>query len=662
MLLSFGIIKDMSHILPYKKELLSSKYTAIFIIIAVSIAVYLNTLSNGFVYDDVDQVLNNHWIKDVNYIREIFFSDAWGFKEEGISNYYRPVMHLIYMAEYHAFNLKSWGFHLINIIFHAGVTILVFFIASMFVNKGFSLIAAILFAAHPIHTEAVAWVGGIPELSFTFFFLFSFYLYAIRDILGRRGIILSLISFLFAALCKETALILPLLLFIYDYSMKGKNIRSLQFFLNNIKSYIPYIILAVLYFILRTYAVGGFIPLRRHPELSTYQYIINIFPLFIQYLEKLILPINLNAFYVLHPLSSILEWKGIITFVLAILFINLFRRTNGAAFFSLSWMLITLLPVLYIPALGENTFAERYLYLPSVGFVMLLSIAIEKVNQFKIAKQFTGVIIVLILTIMVGLYSIGTIKRNHIWRDDYSLWLDTVKKSSDGYIPHNNLGLAYYNKGLVDKAIEHYQIALKLRPNFAEAFNNLGIAYQIRGLLDKAIEHYLTAIILRPDFPEPLYNLGTAYYNKGILDKAIEYYKLALKQRPDHPETHFNLANTLYDKGLADKAAEHYKIALRLKPDYPYIQNNVGLAYYNRKMIEKAIEHYQLALRLRPDFPEAHYNLGLAYYNSGFIEKAIEHYQLALKLQPDFSKAQKELDRILRRRAAKINNERPEFH
>ncbi|MCR4284939.1 MAG: hypothetical protein NUV97_02745, partial [archaeon] len=345
-----------------------------------------------------------------------------------------------YMIDYHIFGLKPWGFHLNNIIFHAGVTLLVYLIASILINQSRDLnfksqipnskskiqnhkskiinlksqiqnsksqilnlktkilspafIAAFLFAAHPIHTEAVTWIGGIPELSFTLFYLLSFYFYMAAlprsapyinsDRGGGKGFILSLIFFFLSILCKETALTLPILLLVYDYSFRKDTLLPLspKTLYHLLKRYFPYLIVSIIYFILRTYALGGFAPQpKRHAQLSNYEYLINVFPLFTQYLEKLILPINMNAFYVFHPISSIFQWKGLIALILTLGFVFLvyiFRR-HKVVFLSLLWIVIPLLPVLYIPVLGENTFADRYLYLPSIGFVILISTAIKRI-------------------------------------------------------------------------------------------------------------------------------------------------------------------------------------------------------------------------------------------------------------------------------------------
>src|SRR3990172_9261254 len=208
----------VSYNLSQFKKLFSSKYTCIAIILIVSFGVYLNTMWNGFVYDDEFQVLENPWIKDVRYIHDIFLSHVWAFQGVGwVSNYYRPMMHIILMIDYYLFGLKPWGYHLINIILHAGVSVLLFL-----------LIAAILFAAHPIHTEVVAWVSGIPELSFTLFYLLSFYFYIEADDEYGNHFILSILFFFLSTLCKETALTLPILLIVYDYSSSQSKIQNLK--------------------------------------------------------------------------------------------------------------------------------------------------------------------------------------------------------------------------------------------------------------------------------------------------------------------------------------------------------------------------------------------------------------------------------------------------
>jgi tetratricopeptide (TPR) repeat protein len=509
----------------------------IFIVLLVSFAVYFNALPNGFVYDDKLQIVDNRWIKDTKHIPEIFTSSAWSFKDEAVvSNYYRPLMHVIFMGNYYIFGLNPWGFHLINIIFHAAVSVLVFVLILKLlkkINPSVSLlppfIAALLFATHPIHTEAVTWVSGLTEVSYVFFYLLSFYFYIGSGEGSKIGYPLSLALFFASTFLKETALTLPIILIAYDYSF-GNAERPL---LKQFRRYIPFFMVAGIYLILRFNALGEFTPQSRHQELSLYELFINVFPLFMQYIQKLLLPLNLNAFYVLHPIKSIFEPRGILSITVVLAFVAsalIALKKEKTAFIGLLFIAVPLLPVLYIPALGENTFTERYLYLPSFGFVILAALLLYKAMAYS---QKAALSLTLVFILIAGLYSIQTVRRNYIWRDDLTLFTDTVEKSPDSAMVHNNLGTAYYYQGMIDKSIEHYQAALGLKPFYAEAHNNLGNAYYDKGWQNKALEHLKTAVKLKNGLSDAHYNLGIIYFETGHLEMARSEFEVVLKINPN---------------------------------------------------------------------------------------------------------------------------------
>jgi protein O-mannosyl-transferase len=558
------------------------KITPLLIIILIllsSFAVYFNSMSNDFVYDDITQVWDNPWIKDIGHLPEIFSKSVWSFQTGSeISNYYRPLMHTFYMLAYHIFGLNPWGFHLVNILFHAGVSVLVFIVTMKLLQKFQpsssdsyllpSSTAALLFAIHPIHTEAVTWIAGLPDLSFTFFYLLSFYSYMLSRDGHKYSYLLSVVSFSLAALCKEPALTLPIILIAYDCIAKKPEDRLSE----RIRRYFPYLVVAGVYLVVRYHALGGFAPEKKYQELSIYQYAINVFPLFTQYLEKLFLPLNLNAFHVLHPISSLFEAKGFISLLITMAYIIsvfLALKKNKPVFFGLVLIIVPLLPVFYIPALGENTFAERYLYLPSFGFVFLIALLLAwvRVNRPAVVGILIGTMLVI-----AGLYSAATITRNTVWRNDYTLFTDTVRKSPDAKGPRNRLGGVYFNKGRIDEAIEQYEIALRLDP-------------------DSVISHY---------------NLGLAFSSKGRIDEAIEQYEIALQLDPDFADAHNGLATSFFKKGQIDKAIEQYQVALQLNPNDEKAHNNLGLAYFKKGQIDKAIEQYQVAIRLNPANPNYH--------------------------------------------------------
>ena len=560
----------------------------ILIILALSFAAYFNTLFNEFVYDDSAQVLKNYLIRDIRNIPKIFSSNAWSFQSAPvISNYYRPVMNVIYMANYYLFGLKPWGFHLVNVLFHAGVSVMVYLLVSrLLTNRPASwlagklasspaFIAALLFALHPIHTEAVAWVAGIPDVSFTLFYLISFYSY-IRSREGLKyGYALSVAMFLFACFSKEPALTLPLILIGYDY-LFGNAEKS---FWSRWKRYIPYFIVAGVYLALRFYALGGIAPERRHEYLSTLQYVINIFPLFAQYLGKLILPINLNAFYVFHPIASLFEAKGLlsvaVTVIYAVITAITYKKNRVICFFLL-FIIVPLLPVFYIRGLGLNTFTERYLYLPSVGFAALLSIVLTSIAG-KGPKR--TIFLMSSLALTAGLYLWGTVERNAVWKSDYTLFEDTARKSPESAIAQEKYATALMGQDRLDEAIQHFKIALALDYYYDDAHTNLGIAY----------------------------------YRKGLIDQAIEEERISIRLFPNMPEKHFNLAQQLADKEMWAEAIQEYEIAVKLAPNFADAHNGLGFAYAMVKSIDRAIEHFEIAARLEPDNPMYRKNLSRSY-------------------------------------------------
>ena len=472
----------------------------------VSFSVYFNALFGDFVYDDKYQIVDNPWIRDIRNISIIFSRSVWSFLP-GLSttNYYRPLMHIVYMLNYHLFGLKPWGFHLVNILFHCGVSVLVFIVIKRLLTEHRDsvspaylsppFIAAMLFASHPIHTEAVTWIAGLPDVAFSFFYLLSFYLYILFRDGVKRGHLLSILSFSVATLFKEPALSLPIMLIAYDYLLK----KSDETILADIKRYIPYVVVSGVYLLVRHYTLSSFAPIESYTDLSTYQLIINVFPLFTDYLTSLLWPFDLNFWHAFHPVSSLFEAKGMISVVVAVFFLIVVvaaYRKNRIIFLGLFLSVVPLLPTFYLRAISGKPFAERYLYLPSAGYVFLLAVFLSwaKAKLPRAAKNIT-----IVFMVVVGLYSVGTINRNNVWHDNFNLWSDTVKKSPDSATPHNNLGLAYAHQGQLDKAIAEFQTASRVNPDYADAHNNLGLAYAHQGQLGRAIAEFQTVLRLNPD-------------------------------------------------------------------------------------------------------------------------------------------------------------------
>jgi Tfp pilus assembly protein PilF len=574
---------------------------SVLLVALVSIGIYANTLTNGFVYDDAKQILANPWITDARYLPDIMTHDVWGFwPERAASSYYRPLMHIVNMMVYQAAGFSPWAYHLVNVLFHAGNSVLVLLLATQLLassgnasSRHTPLIAALLFATHPIHSEPVNWAGGMPDLSFSLFYLLSFYFYmrsTDRENAPLPLRCLSLLGFVLALVSKEPALTLPVILFAYDYSFKTDRPRTI------LRRLVPYIAISAAYLAVRFMVLGG--ATASATDTPFHQWIPNVFSIFSRYLGMLLLPIGLNAYHSFSPAESFFDRNVLVGLGVTIVFITaliISLRKSRVVFLSLMFIIIPLLPALYIPAISGTPFSERYLYLPSLGFVMLVALAISGVMGRTRHGNFAVPIVGFLI---VSLYSPVTIARNQVWKDDYHLWSDVVRKSPDIGIPHNSLGRAYFAMGEVDRAIEHYRIALRLNPDHAEAHNNLGAALATMNTLADAERHFLIALQLRPSYSDAHNNIGILYGRSGYTDKAIAHFLDALRHRPDFADAHHNLGATYMSTGLLDRAIEQFQEALALHPDAINTHLNLATAYERKGLADEARKHRAMAQRL----------------------------------------------------------------
>ena len=565
--------------------------------IVISLAVYANALWNGFVYDDGFLVLDNPWIKDPRFLPEIFLSEAWGFIQGEPNSYYRPMMHVIYSVDFNLFGLKPWGFHLVNIVFHTGSSVLVFLIARTLFSENkypsrfisIPLMAGVLFAVHPIHSEAVVWVSGVQDLSYAFFCLLSLYLYLLSDSRFNALYFLSVLAFFLGTLCKEPALILPALLVAYDLLLNKKR-TGLVFIL---KRYALFAMAASVYLGIRSHAIHGSVT-----SVNEAGFYGNIFIILATYLRKLAIPSDLSVVYLFKRATSVLDPRvaaGVGITLVAAVFSYIAFKKDKLVFFCLLVIMVPLLPCLYIPAItGPSMLGDRYLYLPSAGFVMLVSLMtarLAKWNRRAAASCFLA---------LATLFFAMTAIRNADWKNEYTLWADVVKKAPESAFAHNNLGAALIGMGKYEKAREELKHAVALKPDYAEAHNNLGYSLLHSGMYDMARTEFSLAVALKPDYTAAYVNLGLDYAGLGRDDLAVGEYLAALKCDP--------LAENAYD--------------------------DLGISYNRLGEVDKSIEALDDALKLDPDYADAHNDLGEVYRNKGDVIRAIEHFQAAAQLDP----------------------------
>ena len=172
------------------------------------------------------------------------------------------------------------------------------------------------------------------------------------------------------------------------------------------------------------------------------------------------------------------------------------------------------------------------------------------------------------------------------------------------------MGNALKDQGKLEAAIEAYNKALALKPDYADAYFNMGVALKEQGKLEEAIEAYNKALALKPDYADAYNNMGVTLQEQGKLEEAIEAYNKAFAIKPDYAEAYNNMGVTLKDQGKLEAAIEAYNKALAIKPDYAETYNNMGVALTDQGKLDEAIDAYNKALALKPDYAEAYSNMG----------------------------------------------------
>lgn len=658
---------------------LSHRWAILFIAV-FSILIYANTLQNGFLYDDAYTVVNNRFIKSLNNLPKLLTKDYFILSSETT---YRPMVTLTYFIDYVVYGLRPWGFHLTNILLHVTNGVLLYtFLALLLKGTIKPFIISILFVANPVLTEAVNAISFREDLLCFLFYIAALILYLqsrSNSLNTTRAYFLSCLFYFLALLSKEMALTLPLVVCCYEWIHRG-NKNWLQSILLSSRNAV-YLIITLLYIYLRFSIfhspVEGAIP-----QWDIVDRLLTLPLLIINFLKLTLFPVSLSVVYKPSPVDSPLSTAFILSFIAILSLVCLaflIKRKEKVVTFGILFFLLTLLPVYNIIPI-VHPLAERYLYIPSLGFAIVAGMIINVIAETQ-KSRLQNFQAVAVFVLIIATYSLGVVTRNTVWRDGYSLWSDAVRKMPESSSSHNDLANAYLEKGKFDDAIREYRAALRLKPNFSAYHFNIGKALQESGRIDEAVHEYSLALKLKPDYGEVHNSMGNIYISQGLIDKAIQEYKTASKLNPNDIIPHYNLGKVYhYKKGKLEEgikeyltvikidpnfmdarynlgnayltqmrlydAMEEYQVALNLKPDHVSARNNLGLAYFNAGLINEAMEEYLTALRFDPNYVDAHYNLGLAYNIMDLKEKARKEFETALKLKPDLKTAREAIEQL----------------
>src|SRR5437870_9224317 len=363
----------------------------------------------------------------------------------------------------------------------------------------------------------------------------------------------------------------------------------------------------------------------------------NAFATYMIYAWKTLWPTRLAVFYP-HPNDTLAIWEVILAigFLLAVTVAAIvFRRERPYLFTGWFWYLGMLVPVIGLVQVGEQGYADRYTYLPHIGLFLVLAWSVADISaRSRLRRRFAAAVAV---TVIIAFASCALMQTTY-WRNSETLWTHTLAVTSNNDIAHNNLSYLCVERGDLDKAISHFEEALKIRSGKPEAHYDVGSAFVLKNLVDalarkgqsdEAMVHYEEAIKLQPNYAEAYYNRGNVLLAKGRIDEAIVDLEKTLQIQPDDVDAHTCLGNALLRQGLLKEAIAHYEKALALAPEDPHARNNIAwvLATSSDASIRdgaKAIDLAEVAVELsNSEDPKFLRTLAAAYAESSRFSEAV---------------------------------------
>ena len=518
-----------------------------FALAAITLLVYMPMLWHGFVnYDDPDYILGNEHVKG----GLTWANMVWAFTSNDAANWH-PLTWLSHMLDCQLFGVNPAGHHLMNLLFHTANTLLLFLLLTQLTGALWrSALVAALFAWHPLHVESVAWASERKDVLSAFFWMLTILCYAKAvtsdkwqvtsksqnsSLITRHSSLYWLALFFFACglMSKPMVVTLPFVLLLLDFwplerfqNFKFQNLAKL--FVEKI----PFFALSLASCLITYRAQSG--ALWSTQALSFHFRLANALMSYVRYISKLFWPTDLALIYPyphFWPLAGVVFVAGLLA-VLSVIFILQAKRFPYLAV-GWFWFLGTLIPAIGLVQVGVQSMADRYTYLPSIGFFILVVWGVNDLlnarpQKIQIAKLAGSVVLVgcLLCTSMQLRY----------WRSSPELFLHTVEVTTDNYAAEDCLGKALENIGKKDDAGKLYADAVRIEPDYPSAQFDLGMIEVEQGKLVDASNHLAIAVQLSPHNPVMQFDFGTYLMQHGNPAEAANHFKTTLADRPDFPE------------------------------------------------------------------------------------------------------------------------------
>lgn len=524
------------------KSFIKNHWPNLLLLLILILITYGNSLNNAFLSDDVAEIIKNPNIGNFSNI----FTRPFGF-----------IRLLLYWLVFQIGGLNPFLFRLINIFFHTGSVLLVYTLLNYIYSKRLAILVAGIFAVHPAISEAVVWISGGMYPQYTFFFLGSFLFY----LLSAKNRFFYFLSFIFYLLSFMSHPQMPLALFLI-FPLWEFTFGNLK---NNWPKTTPFLLLAIIYLLI---SLNG-LPERTTTLQSTHYQsggmdnLILLIPVAVtSYFELIFFPRTLTLY---HSELSFSQVQFALRFLITLAFLGgvlISFKKNKSVFFWLMFFLISLSPTL-TPFRLNWIVAERYLYLPILGILIPVGLGLDKVSRLLKWKQASYIL----FTLIVILLSTRTIIRNIDWKSEDNLWIATGKTSPSSPNTHNNLGDLYGRHGDKQAALEEFQKAIELKPNYGDAYHNLANTYMELGEAGLALENYRKALEFNPNLWQSYQNIAAIYCGQKQYDLCLENFQKAISVNPQNLNLRNNLGVVYLLIGEKDKAKEIFTAVLSIDPN-----------------------------------------------------------------------------------------------
>ncbi len=607
-----------------------NSYRSLLAVLLVVFLVYAPSLKNDFVnWDDDLHVMNNRLVNflDPEHVRDIFIS--------AVNLTYIPLTILSFAVEKHFFGLNPFVYHLDNLLLHLAVTALVFiFTLRLGASRQAAAVAALVFGVHPMHVESVAWVTERKDVLYGLFFMLALaeyqaYLRSRKFIIYARVFLWGLLSIL----AKPMALSLPLVLLLLDLFDGRRDWKALIWEKAILLIYVAPIVSI-------TQILNTNITII-HRDLFK-AFLILVWTLTF-YIHKFVCPFILIPNYsVPEPVSlfNVRYALAVAIFVLALWCIIRHRKDRWVIFAGSFYMVTIFLILRMTDTITKGAAADRYMYMPSVGFCILLGVWWDRIREHYSAKSvILRRVMHVCLAVVIAVLCWKTYLQTRIWKDSVALWSNVITYAEPARpFFFNNRGSAYLDQGRYSPALADFNRALAMDPNQDDVLYNRAEVFKHFGQYDLAINDLNRAIGLNPEFADAYNNLGSVYEIQEKYDQALTEFNKAVAIDPYLDKGYSNRGVIFAIQGRYDLALADFNKALAIDPDLTDALKNRGSLYRIQKQYDLALVDLNKALAAAPE-PNVYVNRGLVYGLKGKHELAVADYDRALAIDPNIGMA-----------------------